>query len=119
MLPALAAKDPLAALGGWRLRRLVLGSPGIRVDVRYAERATRRPLSSCPVCGAPIAPIRNRTLEGDRVVLGYRCTRCGYWTHLHRRTPVRYRFLAVGRDAPPSAEGPPRGRGGPTPPASS
>ena len=105
VLPSLAAKDPLFVLGGWRLRKLLLDAPGVRVGVRYAERPTRRPLQRCPVCRSPVKPIRNRTLEGDRVILGYRCTRCEYWTHLRRRVPVRYRFLRVGATAPahPSA----------------
>jgi hypothetical protein len=101
LLPSLAAKDPLYVLGGWRLRKLLLDSPGFRVDVRYAERPTRRPLQRCPVCRSPLRPIRNRTLEGDRVTLGYRCTHCAYWTHLRRRVPVRYRFVRVGLDGEP------------------
>ncbi len=101
VLPSLASKDPLFVLGGWRLRKILLDSPGIRVDVRYAERPTRRPLQRCPVCRSPVRPIRNRTLEGDRVTLGYRCTHCAYWTHLRRRVPVRYRFVRVGLDGEP------------------
>jgi hypothetical protein len=73
----------------------------VRVDVRYAERPTRRPLQCCPVCRSTLRPIRNRTLEGDRVTLGYRCTHCAYWTHLRRRVPVRYRFVRVGLDGEP------------------
>lgn len=98
LLAPLAAKDPLFVLGGWRLRKLLLDAPGVRVEVRYAERPTRRPLRRCPVCRSGLRPIRNRTLEGDRVTLGYRCTHCAYWTHLRRRVPVRYRFIRVGID---------------------
>ncbi|MFZ0830037.1 MAG: hypothetical protein WAN40_02740, partial [Thermoplasmata archaeon] len=101
MLPSLATKDPLFVLGGWRLRKLLIDSPGIRVDVRYAERPTRRPLQRCPVCRSPLKPIRNRTLEGDRVTLGYQCTHCAYWTHLRRRVPVRYRYVRVNIDGEP------------------
>ena len=46
MLPSLATKDPLFVLGGWRLRKLLIDSPGIRVDVRYAERPTRSALAA-------------------------------------------------------------------------
>jgi hypothetical protein len=101
LLPALTATDPLFVLGGWRLRKILLDSPGVRVDVRYTERFTRRTLTRCPVCRSELRPIRNQTLEGDRVTLGYRCTRCAYWTHLRRRVPVRYRFLRVGLDGEP------------------
>lgn len=98
LLPGLRSRDPLFVLGGVRMRQILLDAAGVRVDVRYAERASRRPLQRCPVCHAGLRPIRNRTLEGDHVTLGYRCTRCGYWTHLRRRVPVRYRFVRVGTE---------------------
>ena len=90
VLPILRRRDPIAALGGRRLRGILLDVPGVRLDVSYREEATRRPLTRCPVCSGPILPIRNRTLDEDRVTLGYRCPKCGYWTHLRRRVPVRY-----------------------------
>lgn len=97
--------EPLAALGGRHLRYLLIGMPGVRVDVVYAERAAGRPLSTCPVCGGALRPIPNRTLDGGGVVLGYRCRTCAYWTHLKRRVPVRYVFRAAG--GAPAAGAPP------------
>ncbi|HEV2316187.1 MAG TPA: hypothetical protein VGV89_01245 [Thermoplasmata archaeon] len=96
MIPLLRRKDPLYALGGRRMRSLLLEVPGLKLRVRFAERPTRRPLARCPVCGSAVRPIRNRTLLGDQVTLGYRCGRCGYWTHLKRRVPVRYQFVPTG-----------------------
>ena len=93
MLKLLHEREPLFALGGPRMRKLLIGSPGLELRIRYAERSSRRPLSRCPVCAGALTPIRNRTLLDDRVTLGYRCRRCGYWTHLRRRVPVRYEFL--------------------------
>jgi DNA-directed RNA polymerase subunit RPC12/RpoP len=101
LLPVLRRKDPLFALGGRRMRTLLVESPGLHLRVRYAERETRSPLSRCPVCGGALATIRNRTLFDDEVTLGYRCPRCGYWTHLKRRVPVRYVFLPAGVDDAP------------------
>ncbi|MCI4354679.1 MAG: hypothetical protein L3K06_04870 [Thermoplasmata archaeon] len=101
------AEDPIAAIGGRRLRHLLLSTPGIRVDVEYAERVTRGTLSACPVCGGALAPIRNRTLDAAAVTLGFRCPTCGYWTHRKRRVPVRYTFRAAS-DGPSGRE--PTGR---------
>jgi prepilin signal peptidase PulO-like enzyme (type II secretory pathway) len=98
LLPVLRGRNPLFALGGKRMRALLVQAPGLRLRIRYGERTTRRPLSECPVCGDRLAPIRNQTLLGDAVTLGYRCRRCGYWTHLKRRVPVRYVFLPAGID---------------------
>lgn len=91
----LRADDPLAAVGGPRLRRILITTEGIRVDVEYAEREVSGPLESCPVCGSEVVPIRNRTLDDAAVTLGYRCPACGYWTHRKRRVPVRYTFRAA------------------------
>ncbi len=85
-------EDPLAVVGGRRLRRLLIGVPGIRITVHYTEQPATEPLTACPVCGSPLRPIRNMTLAGEAVVLGQRCTRCDYWTHRTRRVPTRYRI---------------------------
>lgn len=101
LLKILRRDEPLAVLGGPRLRRLMLDVPGVRMSVRFTERPTSRPLVACPVCGSPLVPIHNRTLTGGTVVLGQRCTRCDYWTHALRRVPVRYVFTEAGIDGRP------------------
>ncbi len=105
--------DPRAALGGVRLRRLAVGVPGVRLSVRYAERPGEPAPAACPVCGSGLLPIRNRTLAGDTIELGRRCSRCDYWSHAHRRVPVRYAFSRAGsgnrsKRAPPGTGPAPR-----------
>ncbi len=102
LLRLLRRDEPLAAVGGARLRRLLIGVPGVRLTVRYTERPGRGPLERCPVCASALAPIRNRTLTGETIVLGQRCTRCDYWSHAERRVPVRYVFSSAGIDGGPS-----------------
>jgi hypothetical protein len=98
LVGVLRRDEPLAVVSGRRLRRLLVGLPGVRLTVHYTERETAAPLTACPVCGAALRPIRNRTLVGDSVVLGQRCTRCDYWTHRTRRVPVRYMISGAGID---------------------
>jgi hypothetical protein len=98
VLEVLRRDDPLAVVSGARLRRLAMETPGVRLFVRYTERPDPRPLTACPVCGSELRPIRNRTLTGDLVVLGQRCTRCAYWTHQPRRVPARYTFARASSD---------------------
>ena len=98
LVMVLRRDEPLAVVSGRRLRRLVVGLPGVRLVVHYSERDDARPLTACPVCGSELRPIRNRTLSGDSVVLGQRCTRCDYWTHRARRVPVRYLISGAGID---------------------
>ena len=94
-------EEPLATISGARLRRLLIGVPGVRLSVRYTERHDPRPLLKCPVCASALEPIRNQTLTGETVVLGQRCSRCDYWTHGERRVPVRYTFSQAGIDGHP------------------
>jgi hypothetical protein len=102
--PALRAEDPKMRIAGPRLRSLLIGTPGVRLIVRYTEKSGERPRTTCPVCAFPLLPIRNRTLTGDVVAIGQRCPRCRYWTHARRRVPVRY---TVQRSEPrPRADGP-------------
>jgi hypothetical protein len=107
VVDAVRREEPLAALGGRRLRRLLVAVPGVKLTVRYTERADGPLPERCPVCDAELEPIRNRTLTGETVVLGRQCTRCAYWTHGARRVPVRY---TISRGAPRT----PRGRRDPT-----
>lgn len=98
LVELLRRDEPLAVIGGARLRRLVLDVPGIRLGVRYTERPNGPAPAICPVCGSPLRPIHNKTLSGDSIVLGQHCTRCEYWTHQERRVPVRYTFTRAGID---------------------
>lgn len=96
LLRQVRREEPLATIGGARLRRLLIDVPGIRLTVRYTERPARTPLERCPVCASELSPIHNRTLGGEVIVLGARCTRCDYWSHVERRVPVRYLFSKGG-----------------------
>jgi hypothetical protein len=98
LIAQLRRDEPLATIGGHRLRRLLIGVPGVRIQVRYTERHDLRPLGKCPVCDSELRPIRNRTLAGETVTIGQRCSRCEYWTHSVRRVPVRYTFSQAGID---------------------
>ncbi len=97
VIESLRQDEPLAAVGGPRLRRLLVEVPGVKLTVHYTERPGRPIPELCPVCRSALAPIRNRTLTGETVVIGRECTRCAYWTHGASRIPVRY---TVSRGAP-------------------
>jgi hypothetical protein len=103
LIGLLQREQPLATISGPRLRRLLIDTPGVRMSVRYTERADGPAPTRCPVCGSELRPIRNRTLGGESIVLGSRCARCDYWTHLRRRVPVRYSFSKAGIDGRRSA----------------
>jgi hypothetical protein len=91
----LRGEDPAFRVGAVRLREILISDPRIRVEIRYATRRLPGPLTSCPVCRGPLRELRNRTLRGEVVVTGWKCTRCPYRTPLRRRVPARYVFHAV------------------------
>lgn len=90
VLESLRREEPLAAIGGRRLRRLLVSMPGVKLTVHYTERSDGPLPSRCPVCASELSPIRNRTLTGETIELGRGCPTCSYWTHAARRVPVRY-----------------------------
>lgn len=79
-------------IGAARLKRIVACSKSIRMEIitRDTDEDVKKPV--CMVCGGRMEPEMNRTLDGDVVVLGYVCTRCGYRTGTKRKIPVRYVF---------------------------
>jgi hypothetical protein len=78
-----------------RMRELLLSSKKITVDVRYSVRSVEGALDTCPVCSKPVAEVFNSTLDGGKIIAGYRCTECSFWTPLRRRVPSRYVFRVV------------------------
>ena len=45
--------------------------------------------------GSATKELQNQTLDGEEVKLGFRCSKCPYWTGPERRVPVRYTFLSL------------------------
>lgn len=79
-------------VGEPRLRVLAIESGLINLEIRCRDTQERRSLIKCPVCGNRLRKVRNMTVYGGTVTLGYRCERCKYWTGLKRRVPTRYIF---------------------------
>jgi len=95
-LKALVEKDlrgeEIFRVGGTRLRRIAIDSGLVDLEIRCRETQETKSLIRCPVCGERLRRVRNMTVFGGTVTLGYRCSRCHYWTGLKRRVPTRYVF---------------------------
>lgn len=79
-------------VGEVRLRQLAIESGLVDLEIRCRESEVMKSLIRCPVCGARLQRVRNMTVFGGTVTLGYKCPRCRYWTGLRRRVPIRYIF---------------------------
>jgi len=86
-----------------RLRRIAIRSGQVKVTIHTRKSEGRRPMAKCPVCGTRLRAVKNETVFGGTVTLGYECPGCGYTTGMVRKVPQRYIFASlVGgpRDAP-------------------
>ncbi len=84
--------DERYRVGEPRLRLLAIDSGLVDLEIHCRDTEEMRSLVKCPVCGHRLKKVRNMTVFGGTVTLGYRCDRCRYWTGLKRRVPTRYVF---------------------------
>ena len=83
-------------VGGPRLRQIAIDSGRLGLEIHCRETDEKKSMVKCPVCGQRLTRVRNMTVFGGTVTLGYRCSRCGYWTGLKKRVPTRYIFTRRG-----------------------
>ena len=79
-----------------RIRKVAIDSGSAKIEIHCREGEERSRYTRCPVCGSKMNRIRNETVFGGTVTLGYKCTKCPYWTGLKRRMPIRYVFYGDG-----------------------
>ena len=79
-------------VGEGRVRRIAIDSKLFELRINTRETEQRKSMVKCPVCDSRLRRLRNETVYGGTVTLGYKCPTCGYWTGLRRRVPVRYTF---------------------------
>lgn len=90
----LKARDPEYTITGERLRKVALEKAGLTIEVQGREvEGGGKAISRCPVCRSPLKAMKNVTIYGGTVTLGFKCTKCPYWTGKKRRIPTRYTFF--------------------------
>lgn len=90
----LRRQDPLFSVTPERVRALALRSGLVSAEIGARITGTTRELDRCPVCASKLARTANRTLSGSSAAIGYRCTRCPWWTGREYRAPHHYTFHA-------------------------
>ncbi len=87
--------ESLYNLGAARVRIIALKSRFIRVEIKYRTWPDHKEkLKHCPVCDEVVHKIKNKTLSGDIITIGYKCIKCPYNTDLPIKIPARYVFSA-------------------------
>ena len=92
VLEVLRSMDPEYTITGFRLRKVALEKAGLTIEIQGREMEGTRAISKCPVCRSPLKATKNVTIYGGTVTLGFKCTKCPYWTGKKRRVPTRYTF---------------------------
>ncbi len=79
-------------VGEGRVRHVAIDSGLVTLQIHTREADQKKGLTKCPVCGERVKRLKNMTVWGGTVTLGFKCPKCGYWSGLRRRVPVRYVF---------------------------
>ena len=96
VLKELRSYDEQYAATEERIRKVAIDSSAAKIEIHCREGEERSRYSKCPVCSSKMRRVRNETIFGGTVTLGYKCTKCPYWTGLKRRIPIRYVFYGDG-----------------------
>ncbi len=93
VLKHLHRKNKNYKLSGKRMRIIALQSGKVKIEIRYklSDKSVES-IEKCPVCGGKMVKIENSTLDGGKVIIGFKCLNCPYWTGKQLRVPVRYIF---------------------------
>jgi len=73
-----------------RRTRILAARAGF-VKVKAKKRHGRKRFEKCPICGGKLREIKNLSLLGEEVVVGYKCNLCKYKGKINE-VPVRYSF---------------------------
>lgn len=77
-----------------RIRRLAVSNHLVGLELKYKEGKGKRLPHKCPICGSKLGRLKNMTIDGGTVTLGYACKTCRYWTGLKKNVPARYIFTS-------------------------
>lgn len=84
--------DPNYKVTVERVRRVAIQTGIATVEIKTREDSSKESSSECPACGSRMRKVKNKTLYGKAVTLGYKCGKCKYSTGKLKSVPVRYSF---------------------------
>ncbi len=77
-----------------RIRKLAVSNHLVDLELKYKEAKGVKLPHKCPICGSRLKRLKNMTIDGGTVTLGYSCPTCRYWTGLKKNVPARYVFTS-------------------------
>ena len=93
VLKRLIKEDKNYTLSPTRVKRIALTIPEVEVKAKTKKTVKLQKITSCPVCESKIEPLKVKNLLNKEIVIGYRCTDCGYESDLEAFMPMKYIFI--------------------------
>ncbi|KAA0002829.1 MAG: hypothetical protein FE048_02930 [Thermoplasmata archaeon] len=73
-----------------RVRKLAVKAGFIKMEIK--SREGEEEVTTCPVCDSKLKKIKNISLWGKEVTIGYKCISCPYKSGKKKQVPTRYIF---------------------------
>lgn len=93
VLRRLKREDKKYSLSPIRAKRVALSIPEVEVKAKTKKTLRLPKIDRCPVCENDIEPVKIKNLLNREIVVGYRCTVCGYESDLEAFMPMKYSFI--------------------------
>ena len=74
--------------------RIIAARSGF-VRISFKTKPSNKKLKFCPICGGKLEKIKNYSLLGEEVIIGYKCNLCTYKSGIKNEMPTRYSFQLV------------------------
>ena len=84
--------DPEYSVTEPRVRKMAVTLNLVRLEIKTRDSGIKRRMIVCPVCGSHMQRVRNGTIYGGSVILGYKCSTCPYSTGRTKEVPTQYTF---------------------------
>jgi transposase-like protein len=79
-----------------RVKRVALEIQEIEVKAKTRKSIGLQKIDKCPICGSEVKEMEVKNLLGKEIVVGYKCSKCGYESDLEAFLPMKYIFVWKG-----------------------
>jgi len=76
-----------------RVKRIALEIHEIEVKAKTRKSIGLQKIDKCPICGSEVKEMKVKNLLGKEIVVGYKCSKCGYESDLEAFLPMKYIFV--------------------------
>ena len=93
VLKELRKEDKNYTVTPTRVKRIALEIPEIEVKAKTKKSINLQKIEKCPICESEIVERKIKNLVGKEIIVGYKCTKCGYESDLEAFMPMKYEFV--------------------------